>query len=122
MNLLDNAIKYSVEGSAIQLKICRIGGSVKVQISNIGAGIPKEEIPRIFERFYRVRSQGDRSIRGTGLGLAISKSIIEAHGGRIWVESFPQQPTVFAFTIPMNFEPKKRVPLKSISPEGSHHE
>jgi two-component system, OmpR family, sensor histidine kinase KdpD len=122
VNLLDNAIKYSVEGSAIQLKIGRGGDSVEVQVSNIGAGIPKEEIPRIFERFYRVRSRGDRSIRGTGLGLAISKSIIEAHGGRIWVESVPEQTTLFAFTIPMNSETQQHVPFGPISEESPQHE
>jgi len=122
VNLLDNAIKYSVEGSAISLKIGHIGDAVEVQVSNIGEGIAQEEIPRIFERFYRVRSPGDRNVRGTGLGLAICKSIIEAHGGRIWAESIPGHTTKLTFTIPMSAEPKEHGPSQSIPQEGSHHE
>jgi two-component system sensor histidine kinase KdpD len=101
VNLLENAIKYSKESSAIGLKMRRDGDVVEVQVSNTGEGIPQEEIPRIFDRFYRVPSQQRRSIRGTGLGLAICKGIIEAHGGRIWVESIPGHTTTFSFSLPL---------------------
>jgi two-component system sensor histidine kinase KdpD len=109
VNLLDNAIKYSTEGTAIGLKVVRVGDDVEVRVSNVGEGVPKEEILRIFERFYRVSSRRQRSIRGTGLGLAICKGIIEAHGGRICVQSIPDQTTTFSFTLPMNPEPQERV-------------
>ena len=101
VNLLENAIKYSTEGSGIGLRVGRVGDVIEVQVSNTGEGIPTGEIPRIFDRFYRARSPGHRGIRGTGLGLAICKSIIEAHGGGIRVQSVPDQTTVFVFTLPL---------------------
>jgi two-component system sensor histidine kinase KdpD len=110
VNLLENAIKYSKEDSAITLKVCRVGEAVEVHVSNDGEGIPKDEISRIFERFYRVSSSRQRSIRGTGLGLAICKGIIEAHGGRIWVQSVPDQTTTFSFTLPLSSEAQEKVP------------
>jgi two-component system sensor histidine kinase KdpD len=122
VNLLDNAIKYSTEGTAIGLKVFRVGDAVEVHVSNDGEGVPKEEISRIFERFYRVSSRRQRSIRGTGLGLAICKGIVEGHGGRIWVQSVPDQTTTFAFTLSMNSEPQEKVPFGSLSEEGSDHE
>lgn len=122
VNLLDNAIKYSTEGTAIGLNVLRIDNAVEVRVSSTGEGIPKEEIPRIFERFYRVHSSRQRSIRGTGLGLAICKGIIEAHGGRIWAESAPGQITTFAFTLPLNSEPHENASFGSLSQEGSDHE
>lgn len=110
VNLLENAIKYSKEDSAITLKVCRVGEAVEVHVSNDGEGIPKDEISRIFERFYRGSSSRQRSIRGTGLGLAICKGIIEAHGGRIWVQSVPDQTTTFSFTLPLSSEAQEKVP------------
>lgn len=122
VNLLENAIKYSKEGSAIHLKARLAGNAVEVQVSNTGEGIPEEEIPRIFDRFYRVHSSRERNIRGTGLGLAICKSIIEAHGGRIWVQSVPEQTTTFAFILPLSFETQGKVSFKTIPEKGPHHE
>ena len=69
-------------------------------VKDTGIGIPKEEIPRIFERFYRVDKTRSRKYGGTGLGLTIVKHIVEAHHGRIWVESEPSQGTSFYFTLP----------------------
>ena len=108
VNLLENAIKYSREGSPITLKVFRTNDAVEAHVSNIGEGIPQEELPKIFDRFYRVRSRQERSIRGTGLGLAICKSIIEAHEGRIWVQSIPLQQTTFAFTLPLKSESQEK--------------
>lgn len=110
VNLLDNAIKYSTAGTAIGLKVVRVGEAVEVRVWNTGEGIPKDEISRIFERFYRVNSSRQRSIRGTGLGLAICQGIIEAHGGRIWVQSAPDQTTTFSFTLPLSSEAQEKVP------------
>ncbi len=101
VNLLENAIKYSTESSKIRLRVGRVDGGIEVKVSNTGEGISPEEIPRIFERFYRVHSPTHRSVRGTRLGLAICQSIIEAHGGRIRVQSVPDQTTVFVFTLPL---------------------
>lgn len=121
-NLLDNAIKYSHESSPIRLNVHRIGDAVEVRVSNTGEGISTEEMPLIFERFYRGRPKGKGTIRGTGLGLAICKSIIEAHGGTIWVESTPNHTTTFIFTLPLNSAPQENVSLGTSTQEGSHHE
>jgi len=102
VNLLDNAVKYSTEGSAIDLKVRRVGNTVEVEVSNTGEGIPREEHSRIFDRFYRVRLRHPRSARGTGLGLAICKGIIEAHGGRIRVQSVPDHDTTFVVSLPLH--------------------
>ena len=122
MNLLDNALKYSYEDSAVGLKIRRVDDCVEVRVSNTGEGISQEEIPRIFERFYRVRSRPGRNIRGTGLGLAICRSIIEAHGGKIWVESVPAHTTTFVFTLPLHLESQEPVPSGTTPHEDAHYE
>ena len=122
VNLLDNAIKYSPEGTAIGLKVVRAGDAVEVHVSNSGEGIPTEEISRIFERFYRANSSRQRSIRGTGLGLAICKGIIEAHGGRIWVQSASDQATTLAFAIPLISGSQAKAPLGRLTQEDSDHE
>lgn len=121
VNLLDNAIKYSHERSAIGLKVRRVEDVVEVRVSNTGEGISKEEVPHIFERFYRSRPKRARTIRGTGLGLAICQSIIEAHGGTILVESVPDQTTTFIFTLPLNSAPQENLPIET-SVQGSSHD
>lgn len=121
VNLLDNAIKYSHENSAIGLKVRRVDDVVEVRVSNTGDGISKEEVPHIFERFYRGRPKRARTIRGTGLGLAICQSIIDAHGGTIWEESVPDQTTTFLFTLPLNSSPQEHRPF-STSAQGSSHD
>jgi signal transduction histidine kinase len=87
INLLDNAIKYSPAGSRISIIGRMTPGQVEIKVSNEGAGIPQEDLAKIFERFYRLKGPQARLIRGTGLGLAICKGMVEAHGGRIWAES-----------------------------------
>lgn len=71
-----------------------------MSISDEGIGIPKEEQERVFEKFYRGRSEQVTRVRGTGLGLSISKHLVEAHGGRIWLESQAGQGSTFFFSIP----------------------
>jgi two-component system sensor histidine kinase KdpD len=100
VNLLDNALKYSPDGSPIRLEGRHTGHDVEVRVTNSGPGIPAKDLERVFERFYRVRLEGTRMIHGTGLGLTICKGIIEAHGGRIWAES--SEGTTIAFTLPQN--------------------
>jgi two-component system phosphate regulon sensor histidine kinase PhoR len=87
-NLLDNAIKYNRSGGEILLSISRSGEKgVRVLVEDTGMGIPKEDLPRIFERFYRVDKARSRELGGTGLGLSIVKHIVERHGGNVGCES-----------------------------------
>lgn len=99
-NLLDNAIKYSPSGSRITVSIAPVGNEVVVRVADEGEGVPETERDRIFERFSRLDSRVVRQAKGAGLGLFICKAIIEAHGGRIWVEETPGGGATFAFTLP----------------------
>jgi two-component system phosphate regulon sensor histidine kinase PhoR len=98
MNLLHNAIKFTPVGGLISLAAEPAEGGVLFRIRDTGVGIPVEDLPRIFERFYK--SDRARSGGGTGLGLAISKHLVEAHGGRIWAESVQGEGSVFTFFLP----------------------
>jgi PAS domain S-box-containing protein len=98
-NLLSNAIKYSPEGGTITVQGCEDERHVIVQVSDQGVGIPAEDLERVFERFYRVENEATQSVRGVGLGLAVCRSIAEAHGGRIWVESTLGVGSTFYFTL-----------------------
>ena len=100
-NLLDNAIQYTSPGGQIMLSASADAGEVKFTVSDTGIGIPQADQPRIFERFYRVDAARSREVGGTGLGLAIAKHLVEAHGGRIWVESEVGQGSQFYFTVPI---------------------
>ncbi len=100
LNLLDNSIKYTPENGKVEVVFKEENKDIQVMVKDTGIGIPKEEIPRIFERFYRVDKTRSRKYGGTGLGLTIVKHIVEAHHGRIWVESEPSQGTSFYFTLP----------------------
>jgi len=99
-NLLDNAIKYSMDEGQIEVKLEELSDQVKISVSDSGIGIPGKEIPRIFERFYRVDKARSRKTGGTGLGLAIVKHLVENLGGQITVESTLGQGSTFSFTIP----------------------
>ena len=74
---------------------------VEVSVTDHGAGIPPSEIPRLFSRFYRTEAARAGKVSGLGLGLYISKGLVEAHGGRTWVESVPEKTTTFHFTLPV---------------------
>lgn len=99
-NLLDNAFKYTPAEGRVRLEARREDDHMKVTVSDTGIGIPAEDQQRIFERFYRVDKARSREVGGTGLGLAIVKHIVEAHDGRIEVESVLHQGSVFSFTLP----------------------
>lgn len=99
-NLLDNAIKYSPNGGGILIRGEHQDGKIKVSVIDQGIGISKEHQVRLFEKFYRVDSPLKHTVAGTGLGLSLCKRIIEAHGGRIWVESEEGKGSTFSFTIP----------------------
>lgn len=97
-NLLSNAIKFSPDDGSIMVKAEGRNSELLVQVIDHGNGIPEEAIPHVFDRFYQVESSMTRSTGGSGLGLYISKQIIEAHGGRIWVESELGKGSTFCFT------------------------
>ncbi len=100
-NLLDNAIKYSPDGGTITVQAYRDHAQIVIAVKDEGIGIPVGEWDRIFERFHRVENEITRRMRGAGLGLAVCRGIIEAHGGRIWVESQPGAGSTFCFTLPI---------------------
>jgi two-component system, OmpR family, phosphate regulon sensor histidine kinase PhoR len=102
-NLLDNAVKYTPEGGFIRVSARpapRVPEMVEVAVSDTGIGIPAEDLPRLFERFYRVDKARSRELGGTGLGLAIVKHLVRAHGGTVRVESEPGKGSTFMFTLP----------------------
>lgn len=102
-NLLSNAIKFTPEGGAIELGTARESkGEVKVWVKDTGAGIAPHEMENLFEKYRQTASGKNSSHKGTGLGLVISKMIVEAHGGKIWVESPERQGATFFFTLPLN--------------------
>lgn len=94
VNLVDNAIKYT-NNSSVKVLAKIKDNMLTVDITDTGIGIPEKDIPRIFERFYRVDKGRSRELGGTGLGLAIVKHIIQAHNGKIWVESLQGKGTTF---------------------------
>jgi signal transduction histidine kinase len=99
-NLLDNAIRYATPGSAVTVTLGRTGSEVTCQVADSGPGIPAQHLPLIFERFYRADSGRDRGQGGAGLGLAIVRSLVQAHGGRVTVESVEGQGAIFTIWLP----------------------
>ncbi|HLN63281.1 MAG TPA: ATP-binding protein, partial [Symbiobacteriaceae bacterium] len=100
LNLVDNALKYTPAGGSVTVAAEDLGQSVRVKVIDTGAGIPKIDLPRLFERFYRVDKARSRATGGTGLGLSIVKHIVEAHGGSVGVESEIGEGSTFYFTLP----------------------
>ncbi len=98
VNLVSNALKYSPPGSPVQLSVRRAGDQVVTAVTDQGDGIPAEELPKIFGRYYR--SQRTHSVEGTGLGLYIARLLVEAHHGRIHAESAVGRGSTFSFTLP----------------------
>jgi len=99
-NLASNAIKYTPEGGHISVSATMEGGQVAVTVEDDGIGIPQDDLPHIFERFYRVDKPETANIVGSGLGLSIVKTIVEKHQGRIWVCSREGEGTTFTFVLP----------------------
>ena len=99
-NLIDNALKYSPEGTGIEVKVTTGKDGVTVSVSDHGRGISQENLPLVFERFYRVDPSRSRSTGGSGLGLAIARQLIEAQRGSIRAESQPGGGSTFSFTLP----------------------
>jgi signal transduction histidine kinase len=97
-NLISNAIKYSPAGGDVRVTVREVASEAVVSVSDQGIGLSRAQIERLFQPFTRLYS--GREIKGTGLGLYICKAIVEAHGGRIWVESTPDQGSTFTVTLP----------------------
>lgn len=100
-NLVSNAFKFTDRGGRIILRCESTDGMVTLEVTDTGVGIPPEQLHRVFEKFYQAANQERAAAKGTGLGLAISKEIVEAHGGRISVESTPGVGTTFTVTVPV---------------------
>jgi PAS domain S-box-containing protein len=101
-NLVINAIKFSEDGGTIMVRARVEGPELVVSVQDQGIGIATEALPHLFERFYQADESGTRSYGGTGLGLYISRQIVEAHGGRIWVDSNAGDGSTFSFALPMH--------------------
>jgi signal transduction histidine kinase len=99
-NLLDNALRYTPSGGRLKLSAQPVLEGIKFRVQDSGPGISEVDLPHIFDRFYRGDKSRNRQDGGSGLGLAISKSIIEAHGGRIWAESAAGDGTAIVFILP----------------------
>ncbi len=98
-NLTNNAIKYSPRGGTVTICVEYIGDVVRCTVSDTGMGIPKEHLSKVFDRFHRVDNRDTREVGGTGIGLYIVKHLVEAHGGRIWVESEMGKGSSFIFEL-----------------------
>ncbi len=124
VNLLSNAVKYSPEGGTIEVRAdlgpdpasaagpkgAPQGRALRVSVADGGIGVPPEFLTRIFDKFQEVSPRAVPGTKGTGLGLSIAKHIVQAHGGRIWVESEPGKGSTFRFTLPLERPPLERAP------------
>lgn len=100
LNLVGNAVKFTPRGGTIRVSLRQDGAEYRIAVQDSGIGIDPEHLPRLFQRFYQVDSSSTRERGGVGLGLSIAQSLIEAHGGRIGVESTPGAGSTFWFTLP----------------------
>lgn len=99
-NLVQNALRHTPSDGSVILEAEDLGGEVRVSVVDSGEGIGETDLPRVFDRFYRADPARSREQAGAGLGLTIARGIVEAHGGRIWVESSPGRGSRFSFTLP----------------------
>ncbi len=102
VNLIHNAVKFTCKGGEVALLAEAVEGGIRFGVRDTGIGIPSDDVPRVFERFYRVDKS--RTGSGTGLGLSIARHIVEAHEGRIWVESEEGRGSTFYFSIPVAYQ------------------
>jgi signal transduction histidine kinase len=102
LNLVDNAIKHTPDGGTVRVEATRsYNNFIRVSISDTGIGIPEQDLPYVFERFYRVDKSRSRANGGAGLGLSIASSIVQAHNGRVVVSSKPGEGTTFDVYLPV---------------------
>jgi signal transduction histidine kinase len=100
-NLVSNAIKFTPRDGRVGVRLTARDTMIRIEVSDTGIGIPDAERERLFERFFRAQSALEQQIQGTGLGLYISKAIVDAHGGRIGVDSAPGEGTTFVVELPV---------------------
>ena len=100
-NVIDNAIKYTPRGGEVETTLTRSGRRAVIRIADTGIGIPAEDLPHIFDRFYRVDKARSRATGGTGLGLSIVKQIVQMHGGDIRASSTEGKGTTFEIELPV---------------------
>ncbi|MGZ4207664.1 MAG: ATP-binding protein [Actinomycetota bacterium] len=100
INLIDNAVKYSADGTPIDVAVGTEQGDVRVSVRDHGEGIPPDEIPNLFKKFSRIASASTAEVPGTGLGLFIVKGFVTAHGGKVWADSTLGEGSTFTFTLP----------------------
>jgi two-component system phosphate regulon sensor histidine kinase PhoR len=112
INLVDNAVKYTAEGGWVTVRARLLDtGRVEVRVRDTGVGIPRADLPRITERFYRVDKARSRELGGTGLGLAIVKHLVLAHGGELAIDSVEGEGTTVRFTLASSGAPADQLPL-----------
>jgi two-component system sensor histidine kinase KdpD len=116
VNLLENAIKYTPEGSALEITAEPLDSALKVTVSDHGPGVPEADVEKVFEKFYRVGAGKG----GVGLGLTICRGIVTAHGGKLWVENRPLGGAAFSFTVPIEGEPPLAPPPDEEQSEDAH--
>ncbi len=102
-NLVTNAMRYTPAGGSIVVRLARQPANLVLSVTDTGLGISPQNLPHVFERFYRAENSRSRISGGTGLGLAIVKQMVEAHGGRVWAESQPGTGSTFSFSLPLKF-------------------
>jgi signal transduction histidine kinase len=110
LNLLSNALKYSIKSKEVELTVAKRKGNIEIKVADKGIGIPESEIPNIFDRFYRVRDVRTRQVGGAGLGLALVKHIIEAHHGAMTVQSNAGTGTTFVILLPIHRLHRRKKP------------
>jgi signal transduction histidine kinase len=101
LNLVDNAIKYTPEGGSVNMSLSKSNGSAEIEVVDTGVGISSEDLPRVFDRFYRVDKARSRNLGGSGLGLSIARWIAQAHGGTVGVESRLGEGSKFTISLPI---------------------
>ena len=116
-NLLSNAFKFTERGGTVTLRIEGIDGIVGLEVRDTGAGIPPDQLPYVFEKFYQASNQEAAAQIGTGLGLAIAKQIVVAHGGEVAVESTVGVGTSFYITLPVRGGSRMSM-TTAVMPEG----
>jgi signal transduction histidine kinase len=117
-NLLSNAFKFTPAGGTVELIAEPCDGSVRITVHDTGAGIPAEQLPKVFQKFYQADNQRSASAKGSGLGLAIAKEIVEAHKGQILCESELGAGTTFTLVLPVSVQNRRRTSAQRISSVG----
>ena len=100
-NVIDNAIKYTPRGGEVHASLARVGKRAVIRVTDTGIGIPADDLPHVFDRFYRVDKARSRATGGTGLGLSIVKQIVQMHGGAISASSEEGKGTTFVIELPL---------------------